>query len=242
MTSARILRRGAIAASRSGVAAAITPTLLTSGTNTASPACLTASVSPVANRLLLLAVHVTNSNSVTPANLVSVTGNSLTWVRANSIVTDATGMVRGRVFIYRALGAVPSSGVITMTAAEAGTSRFSWVLTQFANADTSGTDGSGAIVQQWGASGTSNTPTVTLQSAFGSPANATFGACGHGDLSGATFVPSAGYTEIAESGSTSTPQAFCAVQFRPDNDTIVDGTLTDGSLGWGILPIEIKAA
>lgn len=145
---------------------AITCTRLTRGTDGSAP-FQTASVSPGANKLLLLCVQVYRASG-TPAT-PTVSGNGLTWVQVDSVLFRSDS----RIAVFRAMGAAPTSGVITITAASS--TLVLWSLHEIDGIDTGGTNGSAAIIQ----SGTNSAPgasslTVTL-AAFASAASAGFG-------------------------------------------------------------------
>ena len=94
--------------------------------------------------MLLVGVIATNTQE-TP----SLTGNGLTW----ALVTSANVDANRRLCLFRALGASPSAGAITITYTSSQLS-CCWSVVQFENVNTTGTSGSGAIVQ-------SDTDTVT---------------------------------------------------------------------------------
>lgn len=218
----------------------VTATHLTDGVSSASPtAPATASVSPTQNRLQLLLVNVTRGDSTNPAQPSSVTGCGLTWVLVDSSQYDAAGLGRGSAFLYRALG-TPTTGAVTITLGYTA-SFVAWTWDEFGSVNNSGTNGSGAIVQNAKATGTGNSPSVTL-SAFGSTDNATYGGLAHRDANGATFTAGTGFTELGENGTTSTQRVFAASEWRNDNDTSVDGTVTSGADGWAMFAVEIKYA
>ena len=99
--------------------------------------------------------------------------------------------------------------------------------------DTSTTDG---IVQQAVGTGNSTTPLATL-AAFGSANNATFGA--NANTADSTTTPGAGFTELSDLTTGTTPASFLQTQWQVGNDTTSDGTITSGQ--WGACAVEIKA-
>jgi hypothetical protein len=135
----------------------------------------TASVTPKANKLYLLAVH--NRCSSGTGNEPTVTGDGLTWVKVATSQNGASPEERQTLF--RALGSSPTTGALTIDFAGQTQVYCSWYLNEFSNVDTTGTNGSGAIVQSNIVYQNSNTTGVTITlSAFGSPNNATFGCIG----------------------------------------------------------------
>ena len=103
----------------------------------------TASITPTANYLVLASV--TSSKSGTP-DTPTLSGNSLTWVQYNQIAYDTSGTQRTTTF-FRAMGASPSAGALTADFGGATQTACVIVVDQFSGVDTSGTNGSGAIVQ-----------------------------------------------------------------------------------------------
>lgn len=151
---------------------AVTATHLTTGSDTTNQTgpYSTASITPTANRLVLAAVAVTVGASPTPA--LTLSGCGLTWVQVDQTVAGAR-----TVHLFRAMGAAPTAGVLSITGDGTTTMTSAlWTVAEFAGVDTSGTNGSGAIVQSVNAK-PANTTSVSV--AFGSAitaGNATFGA------------------------------------------------------------------
>ncbi len=104
----------------------------------------TASVAPSAYSLILLTVMSRTGITVNP-NQPTVTGNGLTWVAIGSTVFDSTSSSRRRVTLFRALGAGPTSGAITIDFGGQAQTDVTWVVDEASGVDTSGTNGSGAI-------------------------------------------------------------------------------------------------
>lgn len=206
----------------------------------AGSSAVTASVTPGADKLMLLTVG-QRIDSGTP-NEPTVTGNGLTWVAIDTKVYDDSGSQR-RVTLFRAMGPSPSAGAITIDFASQSQSHIVWILDEVSGMDTSGTNGSGAIVQ-FANNGTlgvgANDLTATL-SAFGSINNATFGAISiDGDESNKIVDPGSGFTAVAQQGNTGTNISI-NTQFRAHNDTTVDMYVDVGS-EIGIIAIEIKSS
>lgn len=200
-------------------------TLLTSNSSV-SPAGShsTASISPTADRLILAVVSGVD-NDLTTAPTIDLAGNGLTWV---SIGRRTTGFLSLQVF--RAMGASPSSGAVTIDADVASMGYVHWDIVEFSDVDTSGTNGSGAVrnIAENGASGT-NTLSVTLP-AFGSASNATFGAfVGVKSTGPATFswTPGSGFTELSDDAVSAFGGAVyfgLQSEWKSTNDTSVDAT------------------
>jgi hypothetical protein len=168
----------------------------------------------------------------------SVTGCGLTWEKVDERVGFIGGSTPRTLTLWRSMGASPSTGALTINFTNAMTA-CSWVISHHDGVDTSGTNGSGAIVQSVDNGATSATPSVTL-AAFGSANNATYGCLGLG-ASGINIAAGTGFTEIGEANSTA-PVNDCQAEFRADNDTSVDWGNLGSSVAWGAIAIEIKAA
>ncbi len=221
---------------------AVGQTSLTSGSSaTNGTSYNTASVTPTANNLILLATmseSVAENDGAVPS---SVTGNGLTWVLVASGTTDTYGAVS----LYRAMGASPSAGAVTInyTNTQVG---ILWQLSEFSGIDTGGTNGSAAVVQSAAVSGGTGTSLSITLAAFGAAGNGTFGTFGawaDNGGSAVTFTPGSGFTEIYDAwhdvgGWTDALQT----EWRTDNDTTVDATLSDASGNWAGVAVEIKAA
>lgn len=209
--------------------------LTTSGDGTDNQATYTtASITPTADRLVLAWVlNVRGSGTATQPTL---SGNGLTWVAVNSVVTTAT-----RLTLYRAMGAAPSAGVVTITPGDANTVRVLWSISEFSGIDTGGTNGSAAVVQSAVNNANSTSVTATL-AAFGSASNATAG--GFVVLANSrTWTEGGGFTPI--SGGThdlAGENVSIFSEFRADNDTTVDASISGAGAQLRVVGVEIKAA
>lgn len=203
---------------------------------------VTASISPSANNLILASVTSRRGDGANPS-VPSLSGNGLTWVQVATIIWDTTSASRRTLTVFRAMGSSPSAGALTASWGAEVQTDICISVTQYSGVDTSGTNGSGAIVQSAtnkDETGTATSLTITL-GAFGSVNNATFGALADGN--GASETASAG------TGFTMKGSAQCVVsdalsvydEFRSDNDTTVNFTWTTGINAGGIA-CEIKAA
>lgn len=217
--------------------AAAVCTGLTSGlADNAATSYATASVTPTANRLVLVAVHSANQNE-TPGT-PTLSGNGLTYVQVATVLFDTIAAPDGRLTLFRAMGAAPSAGAITIsfTANQDGAN---WSVVECSGTDTGGTNGSAAVVQSaTNRTNSASSLTVTL-AAFGSTDNATYGAFAIGATQ--ALVQGTGFTEIHEVQSSDTPARSTMTEWRNDNDTSVDGSWASLNTAAGIA-IEIKAA
>ena len=206
---------------------------LTSGTDAANLSTYTtASVTPSSNALVLLAVHTRRSAAGTPAT-PTATGNGLTWVA----VANMTNGTNRKITILRALGASPSAGAITIDFAGDTQTQCSWSVIEITGVDTSGTNGSGAVVQApAGTTGTGTSSSITL-AAFGSANNMAYGfMCVQ--TTGA-ITAGTGFTEVHE-----VSQAEVASNIQTEyklNETAVTTSWTS-SFTWSALAIEVKEA
>lgn len=126
----------------------------------------TPSVSPTGNRLILVSIAARVVSGSVPA-ITSVSGGGMTtWTEVLNITYETS---LSRTAVYRALQASPGSGAVTVTWPSDVTVCNVFVH-EWAGCDTSGTNGSGAVVQSNSVTGTGTSGTVTL-SAFGSSNN-----------------------------------------------------------------------
>lgn len=202
-------------------------TLLTSGVNSgAGTSFATASISPAGNHLILLWVESHPTASPT------ATGNGLTWVQVDQ-ATDGNS----RATVLRAMGASPSSGAVTIAFGATSQDTCKWLIVDYGNVDTSGTNGSGALVQSNHNTATPVTSlTVTLPAGIGA-GNAVAAAIAH--AVNETQTAGAGYTKLGEvSDNSEGDWAHC---WRPDGTTTPSMSWTTSVDGWGVA-VEIKFA
>jgi len=222
---------------------AVSFTNLTKGGNdSAATSFTTASITPASNNLILVEVMSRRDDSTEPT-APSLSGCGLTWEKIEEIYFDTTGTSRRKLSSFRGLGASPTSGTITINFGSESQTDCGWVVDQASGIDTSGTNGSGAIVQSAKAkdeSVTNTTITATL-AAFSSTDNATYGVYSESDSSH-RITPGSGFTELAEAND-GTPffGGIVQTQWKSTNDTSVDWT-SSGTIQAGVIAIEIKAA
>jgi len=217
---------------------AITVTQLTSGASGSNlTTYATASVSPGASKLILVLVGTTVSGAGNQLFPNTVAGAGLTF----DMIDDAPGadsVSSRQLSVWRALSASPSTGTITITF-PAAMLNCQWKVIEIDGIDTTGTNGSGAIVQfVAGTEATTATPSVTL-AAFGDATN-NAAVAGFIAVGNTTFAPGTGFTEIAEQTGTS-PNTTLGFEYRIGEDTSVDATWGASALGQGFA-IEVKAA
>ena len=124
---------------------AVSATNLTAGNDAGvgGTSFTTASISPSSNTLIQASV-ITRTSANDP-NHATITGNGLTWVEVLSVNFDNSGSQK-RLTVLRALGTASAGTCVIDFAAQSQTDCV-WVIDQLATTDTSGTNGSGAIVQ-----------------------------------------------------------------------------------------------
>ena len=222
--------------------AAVACSVLTEGqdsTNAASYA--TASVSPGADRLILVATYgARNAAAACTANDVSsITGNGLTYVHINRQCFSTAGAPTQTVELWRSMGASPSTGALTINYGGDSQINAGWAVLECTGIDTSGTNGSGAVAQSAvNLVGPGTSLTVTL-GAFGDAGNATLGAFSISDNTDIT--EGSGFTQLAEQlVSDGGNDGALHVEFKNSNDTSVDASFASNDAAG--VAIEIKAS
>lgn len=213
---------------------------LTSGTADSSSGT-TASIVSTGNRLQLMSVHGAFSSSPGASQTLSITDSETTWALVNTRGTYIDGANFWLFsYLYRAMPAsTTSSRTITITSAGNTFAELSWSVEEFDSVDTTGTYGSGAIVQSAVAQvsyGATFSITATL-AAFGSTSNATFGMVGGGYYSTVTYTEGSGFTRGNFQHSTNYTSIL--TEYRNDNDTTVDFSINN-SQHLAAIAVEIK--
>ena len=211
----------------------VTQAALTSGfSETDATSYSTASITPSADQLILAAV---TSSAASGIAAPTVTGNGLTWVQVASIaLTDGFRMVT----VFRSMGAAPSAGAVTFDFGATTQVRCLWAISEFASVDTTGTNGSGAVVQSATNTAASGNPATATLAAFGSTDNATYGAWAGSFNQTAAQTAGTGFTKIHDVDPTTENQSL-GTEWRNDNDTTVNATWTDSAAS-GTIGVEIK--
>lgn len=199
----------------------------------------TASISPGANKLILAAVVTTRTGAST--TVVSASGCGLTWVAVGTpLQFDTESTPRSRLSLFRAMGASPSAGAVTFSTGANSHTGARWIVSEYDGVDTSGADGSGAIVQSVTNPGRAGTPSVTL-AAFGDVGNGAYAAFSQ-DPNELVNEFEAGWTQLAEVVSAA-PAMYLVAGWRADNDTVPRLTdVVNASTDWGAVGAELKAA
>ena len=187
----------------------------------------TGSVTPAANSLIIVAV--TQSSSIAHA-APTLSGNNLTYVEISGATTefDVIATPLKRITLFRAMGASPSAGAITITFANA-QSRALWSIHQFTNVDTSGTNGSGAVVQAANNRGDGVTSLIVTLGTLGAADNATFGAFSH--AASADTTAGTGFAELSDINPAEAQSLQTEWQNPHNSDTTVDASWASSDAG-----------
>ena len=204
-----------------------------SSTTDATSYSTSGSYDPTDNSLVLACV--VNSKASSP-DIPTFSGNGLTWVQVSTRVFGGSSTHRQTVF--RAMGASPTSTAGTADFAGATQTGCIIKVIEYANAETSGSNGSGAIVQASTNAATSTNPTLTLSALNTGKANAVIGFAAH--LAGGTTYGSAeaSWTESTPELAYSTPTSGMVTVHRlitTDNSITITGASTD----WCVTGIEV---
>jgi len=176
-----------------GFAAITAADLTEDGSATTASSYTTASVTPSSNNLVL--AWVTNSKGSTP-DTPTLSGNGLTWVQVATVTWGTSGTPTKRTTLFRAMGSAPTSGAVTIAFGGVNQTGCLWSIQQFDGVVTSGTNGSGAVVQS--VTGRANSAgtgglSITL-AALSSSLNATAGGFSNRINSSTSLSAGAGYT------------------------------------------------
>lgn len=206
----------------------------------------TVSWAPSNGRLYLLAVHA-RTNITADTVQPGVTGNGMAWVLVADVIYDTTSTSRKRLSVFRAMVASgATTGATTITYSGQAQTAAAWTIDEVTGMDTSGTNGSGAIVQSntnKDETLTATALTVTLSSGIGT-GNATWGAFANDwtNVTWTTNAPGSGYTEsgFADEGT----YLVNSSEYKLAGSTAVNYTWgTDGQGGaFGGVGVEIKIA
>ena len=215
---------------------AITHTLLTSGNDVNNVKIFTtSSISPAPNTLVTVAVTTHNATAAAPAPTLTG-GGMASWDVVATVTYDAVGLPKKRITIFRAMSAAPGSGPITITSSVT-LSNCQWIVSQWSGVETSGTNGSGAIVQTGTNAADAVTTLATPLAPFGNSANVAYGVFGV-NSNVVAITPGAGFTEIDEQPSTESTAADLFAEWGVNLPTI---NATWATKNAGALGVEIKA-
>lgn len=172
--------------------------LVSNSTGANQSSYTTASITPGANKLILAVIKSTQAASGQVNAIPTLTGNGLTWVEVGTIQSgnSAPGT---RTTLFRAMGASPSAGAVTIDFGGVSQNYCGWSIGEFDGIDTGGSNGSAAVVQSKTAFGTTGTTaTADFDNAFGDATNnATYSGITTQQVSEG-IAPEAGFTELGE--------------------------------------------
>lgn len=193
---------------------------------------LTASITPTANRLVLAAVTMVHNTQDPPAPTLS--GCGLTWTLIDGVVYDQAGQ-RGATYLYRAQGASPTAGQVSVTAQDgAAGNRVGalWVIAEFDNTKV-GNGGADAIAQtvKGTTAGDATSLALPTLAAFGDARNLPVSAWGQDD--DFDFIPEDGWIEIAEVADSVVADSV-AMHFGLTQDTTPTVTWSAGAQAGGV--------
>lgn len=211
-----------------------------SGTDATSYA--TASGTPAANKLQLLAVH--SSQDTTDPASPTCTQASLTFALIDTHLWRSGQASNYRVSLYRALTASPAAGAVTIDFGGTTQTSCAWSWAEVdEDVDLGGSNGSGAIVQSQiastGVGGTALALSAPLN-AFTDPLRNLVYACWGHRISNGSVTPKTGWSELHDF-SGSTPLGGLETQWNTGEDLTPGGTLSAAAL-WGGVGIEIRLA
>lgn len=196
---------------------------------------VTGLATPTANKLQIFAVASAASAAV---NTPTVTGQGLTWVQIQTVAYVASNR---KLTVFRAMGSSPSLGVLTVDFGGQTQTSVAWVQLEITGTDTTGTNGSGAIVQSTTKTVGAGVSTIsaTALSAFEHANNLNLTVTAN-DING-TMTPDADFTEITDRAITAGNITLHTQ--RAVNQTTCDTTFSGStSAGGGGVSMEIKAS
>jgi hypothetical protein len=215
---------------------AITASLLTEGGSTVDGSSyVTASVTPTANRLVLLFLGIGDAAAGGADEAPSsVTGNGLTWVQ---IAFDQRSTSSQAHAVFRALGASPTAGAITVNFTNP-QDALTWHVIEVAGIDTSGTNGSGAVAEVVTSEGTSSGSIALTGVTAG---NASIGGVQMNSSTAGNFTGFGTWTQVGTTQAVATPSLGSAVGF----DSTGGATMTvnfAGAQSWSGAVVELVLA
>ncbi len=174
----------------------VTVAQITQGaTTTAATSTVTNSFTPVANRLYLMWTIQTYGTATSTPTVTTTTG--LNWVKVANQQFNTTSTKLSNITLFRALKTSGlSTGTNTITWGQSATG-LGYIIVEFSGVDTSGTDGSGAVVQYGvGASDSSTAATgLTINlSALSASSNITAGGFANAVNNANSLTAGAGYS------------------------------------------------
>lgn len=200
----------------------------------------TASITPTANRLVLAAIGSSQGGSGATA-VPTLSGNGVTWVQVATVQSGDASTGR-RVTLFRARHASPSAGAVTIDFGGVAQTRCAWSIVEWSDIDTSGTNGSGAIVQAVTAFALTGTAGTATLAAFGDATNnAAYSAITTSGGASNPITPEGGYTELHQVQPTAEAQRL-ETMWQLGGADLTPAPSWAVSLEWAQIAVEIKAA
>ena len=146
--------------------------------------------------------------------------------------------------VFRAMGASPSAGAVTIDFAGDTHLGCAWSIVEFAGVDTGGTNGSAAVVQSNNnrEDGDSDQALSVTLASFGAADNRPYAAFAANRNAATTWVPETDYDQLHQVAHAS-PDHSLMTEWRDDaTDTSPSATLAVATLNVAGIALEIKAA
>lgn len=216
----------------------LTQSLNTTNTNPYA----TASVTLPANTLGLLIFSNTRNviNDCANADITAITTAGLTWVLVNKQCFGEAAAPTQNIEIWRTMASSDVTGTASVNVSGSSQSNAAWAYLACSGTDTSGTNGSGAIVQSVINTAIPGSSITATLAAFGSANNWALYGVSVGD--NVTITPEATYAELAQQSVSDgglDQQLEVGVKYN-NGDLTATPTFTSNDAG--IIGIEIKAA
>lgn len=212
-------------------------TTLAMGGNTANASTYTtASVAGAANTLVLLAFanHATTQRSVSS---VVGGGASAGWTSVKSINYATIASPLEEIDVWRYLTASPAAASVITITLSGTASNGQWVVTQFSNVSTAGTNGANAVVQSVTSRADTASRLTAILASYASTVNVPFGSFSFATTIANTINPGANFKELGEAGTSEHLQVES--EWSTVQNTLVDAALTAGSRNVGGIALEV---
>lgn len=168
----------------------------------------------------------------------NATTNPVTFVKICDVTYNTIASPLNRLVVCRAMKASGSNAGTITTTWSGSVSQNMFVLAEFTGTDTSGTDGSGAIVQTNTGQSTEPATSLSITLTGASSSNATYGAFAVA-LANTSMTVGSGYTRIILAGIASEVTTL-DTEWKSVGSSTVNETFTSGNAAGAA--VEIKAA
>lgn len=195
----------------------------------------TASVDPQDN--VFLVIYLVASRAATTFSFTSVSGLGLTWAKVPAADVGTPSGPYRKVSAFRTYGASPTTGAVTINTSD-NYDTLVWGLIECTGADSSGTSGSGAVVQAPPEEELASSYVFDQFAAFGSGDNRPL--AGVGRYASHTATAEGGWTKLVDQkAGTAT---HLVVVWRDASDDLTAGVTFSGSTTNMAVGIEVKNA